>query len=89
MTPAELGSLKDDWDSYGSIPPTPQAIKMAQDLIAIVVGAHGRDPDNSVPVSGGGVQVEWTKNQHSPIDTSMEVTIDHDGVFTYITGSGL
>jgi hypothetical protein len=54
-----------DWDSYGSQPPAGSAITKAQQLIWEVVSqdfAHSgvrAVPYTAVPLSGGGVQIEW------------------------------
>jgi len=53
-----LSALQKDWDSFGSEPPTSEAILAARKLIA----EASRDcmlPHFVGPISGGGVQIEW------------------------------
>ena len=62
---AELDALEENWDSYGSPPPSP---KLIGDALAIVqraerlLGYSQASPmptPNVVPLSGGGIQIEW------------------------------
>lgn len=48
---SHLRELQHDWDSYGSIPPTEEAIVLAERII--------NEQPTVVPRSGGGVQIEW------------------------------
>lgn len=86
-----LEALAEDWDSYGSEPPTPTAIASARDLLWKAVwefSATARGyvvPVAIVPLSGGGVQMEWTKDEKN-----LEVEVGPRGEFGYllVTGSG-
>jgi hypothetical protein len=51
ITLDELRELKNDWDGYGAVPPTEDAIALAE----LIVNAEPR----VVPLSNGGVQIEW------------------------------
>ncbi len=55
---AELMRLPDNWDSYGSIPIQPAAARRA---IQVLLAAETEfpPPPRIVPVSGGGLQIEW------------------------------
>ena len=55
----ELLNLKQDWDSYGSCPPTEEAAVSALQLI-FNIRHIPTDEFRLVPVSGGGIQVEGT-----------------------------
>jgi hypothetical protein len=62
---AELEKLKKDWDSYGSEPPTAEALEKLRGFDRALA---------YVPVSGGGVQIEF----HA-FGLDFEVEIDHEG----------
>ena len=62
---AELAALQENWDSYGSPPPSP---KLIGEALAIVqraerlLGYSQASPmptPSIVPLSGGGIQIEW------------------------------
>jgi hypothetical protein len=62
---AAIGELPPDWDTYGGLPPTPQALATARGLVELVtehlapvVGARGT-PYSVAPIPDGGVHVEW------------------------------
>ena len=86
-----LRNLHQDWDSYGSDAPTSLAVAIARHLIWIVLTrtyalAEDRSiPYAVVPLSGGGVQVEWRCGAKA-----IEVEIGPDGHFGYllVEGSG-
>jgi hypothetical protein len=51
-------SLRQDWNSYGSSPPSESAIRQAVRFVALM---ENQDPRPRVlPVSGGGIQFEWS-----------------------------
>jgi hypothetical protein len=54
-----ISELQKDWDSYGSDPPTPDAIFAVRTLIAAADRRFRSVPYFIGPVSGGGVQIEW------------------------------
>jgi len=51
ITLDKLRELKEDWDGEGSIPPTEEAIALAERTI--------NSQPAVVPCRGGGVQIEW------------------------------
>jgi hypothetical protein len=61
----ELTALPEDWDSYGALPPASTAIDVARRLVESV---------SAVPMSDGGVQVEW---RGAGID--VEISVKPDG----------
>ena len=78
----ELGKLAENWDSYGSPPPTEYA--MAAGCKFIVNYLRDEDPMPWVsPVSGGGIQLSWKQQTH-------EVNLDilPDGRMEYLKSSG-
>jgi hypothetical protein len=84
----QLRSMKSfghDWDSYGSEPPSDLAVAAAQNLVWNIVacsyGVSGTKaiPYSIVPLSGGGVQLEW----HGSTD-SIEVEVGPSGEFGYL-----
>jgi hypothetical protein len=79
-----ISILPKDWDSYGSEPPTPQAILAARTLIAHAHRQSTSVPYFVAPISGGGVQIEW-RGRHSEI----EVELDSQGKnFSYLLIEG-
>jgi hypothetical protein len=86
---AELGRLEPDWDTYGSEPPTKEAIAAARHLIEEVQrGLQGTEaglslPFAVVPLSGGGVQIEWRGE-----NDSIEVEIGPRGEWGYLLARG-
>jgi hypothetical protein len=80
-----LKDIKVDWDSYGSEPPSHQAVNVAEALIWNAVGqCYGISGSKSVPysilpLSGGGVQIEWHGNSDS-----IEVEIGARGEMSYL-----
>ena len=58
---ADLSHLLDDWDSYGSPPPSRTALKAALSMLAKVDDGQGfLDAPDVMPVSGGGVAIGWS-----------------------------
>ena len=61
----ELAELGPDWDSYGGLPPSPEALATAQRLLVEVGERFGHLPDKRsvpaavVPLADGRVQLEW------------------------------
>ena len=78
-------NFREDWDSYGSQPPSNHAIEAARDLVWNVISrryptARNKSlPYSIVPLSGSGVQIEW----HGVTD-SIEVEVGRDGRFGYL-----
>jgi hypothetical protein len=77
-----LENLPPNWDSYGSIPPTPQALRGAEGLLRLLTVEAFPSPQ-VVPVPGGGVQLEW---QVGP--RGLEVEIRPDGSIEYLKVEG-
>lgn len=81
--------LDRDWDSYGSDPPSPRAAGAARNLAWGVIqsffAAAGAlaVPYEIAPLSGGGVQMEWRRNERA-----IEVEIDPDGGYSYLVVAG-
>lgn len=77
-----LEQLQWNWDGYNSTPPSPVAVAIAQKLI------YRDTPElpipNIVPVSGGGIQIEW-----NTIPRGLQVEVLPTGYVLYLkTGSG-
>lgn len=54
-------SLQQNWNSYGSPPPSESAIRHAISFVALM---EDQDPRPRVlPVSGGGIQFEWSRGE--------------------------
>lgn len=77
----ELANLPENWDSYGSPPPTKQAMYAGR----IVVGyLRDEDPMPWVsPVSGGGIQLAWKKQANE-----LNLDILPDGKMECLKSSG-
>lgn len=67
-----------DWDSYGSIPPLPKVVKNAEKLL-MAIKFEDLPVPHIVPVSGGGIQIEW-----SAASRSLELEIMPDGSVEYL-----
>lgn len=65
----ELLELRDDWDSYGSGRILPAAAAEALVLVVNLM-ADGAKPPSIVPMSSGGIQLEWHDGQ---VDIEAEV----------------
>lgn len=81
----ELALLKRNWDSYGGLAPSKNALGVARGFVehtigkwAPVIGETAR-PYVIVPVAGGGVQIEW----RTPV-RDIEVELGPDGSFGYL-----
>jgi hypothetical protein len=85
----EIASLAHDWDSYGSEPPSPAAVRTARTLVREVlnkvpVSAQGSAaPGCILPLSGAGVQIEWYG-----AGATIEVDISRLGEFSYLFKRG-
>lgn len=62
----QVAGVANDWDSYGSQPPTSKAVDRAIDLVTYMV-ASGLEElipiPGMYPVSGGGIRLEWQANE--------------------------
>lgn len=74
----ELGCLQQNWDSYGSPPPSQRVIDKA---IAIIQSIPFEDLPTPyvVPVAGGGIQFEWNISGRE-----LEIEILPDGSAEYL-----
>jgi len=79
-----------DWDSYGSAPPSGEAIEAARRLIRTVYGEallSARNPSlpqSVAPLSGGGVQLEWRGE-----NKAIEIQVSPDAAFGYLLVKGV
>jgi hypothetical protein len=74
----QLLALPRDWDSYGSSPPSEIAVKAAVRLILDIDFDYFVSP-HIVPVSGGGVQLEWSLGSRE-----VEIEITDEGSVEYL-----
>jgi hypothetical protein len=56
----QLAQLKEDWDSYGSPPLSPELLKNAEEFLNNIEFENIPSPFIA-PIPGGGVQFEWFK----------------------------
>jgi len=74
----EIAKLPQNWDSYGSPPPTPIAVETVMDLL-LKIDDRNLPFVRVVPVSGGGVQLEWCVS-----DRELQLEISGDGTAQYL-----
>ncbi|MBN1805305.1 MAG: hypothetical protein JW837_08650 [Sedimentisphaerales bacterium] len=74
----QLEQLKEDWDSYGSPPLSPELLKNAEDFLDSIEFENVPSPFIA-PVHGGGVQFEWMNN-----DKELEVEFIDQSVIGYV-----
>ena len=80
-----MKNFGENWDSYGSQPPSDHAIKGACNLVwnviarCYAVSGEKAIPYSIVPLPGSGVQIEWRGRTDS-----IEVEIGHDSKFNYL-----
>lgn len=76
-----LRELEEDWDSYGSVPPSLDLIAVAESLL-LWVGQHLAPflpPPHVTAVSGGGIQFEWRRGareleiEFGPLDEGLSI----------------
>jgi hypothetical protein len=83
---ARLGA---DWDSYGSAPPSSEAVKAARRVIgtvyqeALLSARNPALPYSVAPLSGGGVQLEWRGE-----NKAIEIQVSADGGLGYLLVKG-
>lgn len=51
--------LPENWDSYGSLPPTDDAINSAEAILKRTFYMKALSPPYLRPLSGGGIQISW------------------------------
>jgi hypothetical protein len=74
----QLLALPHDWDSYGSPPPSEVAVTAAVHLILGIDIDYFVSP-RIVPVSGGGVQLEWSLGPRE-----IEIEFGDEGSASYL-----
>jgi hypothetical protein len=74
----QLLALPHDWDSYGSPPPSEDAVTAAVRLI-LDIDLDYFVSSRVVPVSGGGVQLEWSFDSRE-----LEIEINDEGAGEYL-----
>ncbi len=85
----QIEGLGPNWDSYGSETPSHVAVATAHSLIwavymgSVNAGQRPTVPYSVVPLSGGGVQVEWRGDA-----AAIEVEISSEGVLGYLLARG-
>lgn len=72
-------SLPENWDSYGSPPPTAAAANTAMEILTRTTIEYFTAP-RVVPISGGGLQLEWEIGSRG-----LELEILDDGSVEYLT----
>ena len=65
----ELSSLKDNWDSYGALAPSKQALIGTMQLINDLFTGSTPSPD-VFPVANGSIQLEWSMHN---MDIEIEI----------------
>ena len=78
----QFQSLRDNWDSYGSRPPSFDVILAASRLILNITLDDPPKP-RIVPVPGGGIQFEWEKGRRE-----LEIEVRPDGSIEYLKIEG-
>jgi len=80
----EITKLSQNWDSYGSPPPTILVIDLAIDVLTKI--DHPSLPAASVvPTSGGGVQLEWSIGSRR---FQLEILVDGSAEYLKIDETG-
>ncbi|MBM2847027.1 MAG: hypothetical protein HW407_2339 [Bacteroidetes bacterium] len=77
-----LRKLPENWDSYGSPPPTEPAVAVAIELLMALDFDELPSP-RIIPVSGGGVQLEWDVESRG-----LELEALRDGSIRYLKVEG-
>lgn len=74
----KAANLPDDWDGYGSPPPLQSVVNAS---IRLLIGVNFDDLPNPyvIPVSGGGLQIEWSVAQRE-----LELEILPDGSVEFL-----
>ena len=78
----EISEFSKNWDSYGSPAPTPESLAALRVLVNKLVARVSRRsaaPFSIVPLSGGGAQMEWRRD-----DDAIEVESDARGMLSYL-----
>jgi hypothetical protein len=75
---ARLESLPENWDSYGSAPPTSRVCGVASDIIRKVPFDNAPVPQ-IIAVSGGGIHIAWSKGARE-----LDIEICADGTLEFL-----
>lgn len=73
-----LAMYRQDWDSYGSAPPSPESLAKAREL-TLYFAVKGLPGPEIRAVSGGGIQLEWR-----PGTAELELMILPEGRVFYL-----
>lgn len=78
---AEYAALPPNWDSYGAVAISRQAIREANQLLQRLADAFGQPglPETIVPVPDGGVQFEWDK-----VSGTLEIEVQDNGTLNVL-----
>jgi hypothetical protein len=74
----EIAKLPENWDSYGSPPPTSIAVDIVMDLL-LKIDDRNLPSARVVPVSSGGVQLEWRVPHRE-----LQLEISGEGIAQYL-----
>jgi hypothetical protein len=81
----DLSKLEHDWDTYGALPLTANALELAETTMRKVVKALGKSlpervaPYTVMPIADGGVSIEW----RGPM-ADLELDIGPSGALSYL-----
>lgn len=80
---ASFSALEQGWDSYGSPSISDDVLDIATDIVAKATVDYV-SPPRIIPVSGGGVQIEWSRESREievevHPDLSIEVLLSENG----------
>jgi hypothetical protein len=75
----EIGRLSDNWDTYGGKAANVEAVQQSFSLLRSVMQPNSPAP-SVVPLSDGGVQLEWHRNKQ---DLEIVLPCKEDGLFLY------
>lgn len=75
--------LTQNWDSYGSPPPTRESINSASGIIKSVSTHEELSYPHIMAVSGGGIQISWEKNNRE-----LDLVILHSGEVEFLQSEG-
>lgn len=71
--------LPQNWDSYGSPPPTADAVYSAQSILYLTLSTRVADVPHLRPLSGGGIQISWRGENRE-----LDLAILKDGIVDFL-----
>jgi hypothetical protein len=79
----ELSRLEENWNSYGGVPPHPEALGYAVQLLGIFADAHWNVPEPAALVSNcdGGIGFDWRPSQGPWLELELEENVIAAGIF--------